>query len=477
MKHKTAGTLYLLLFCVLFNLGAYELPLLLQERYMLANVEVQPISTTNELARGSFDFSIFNGDFPLIIHANPTEISLYSGSPTFIPAFLSFGTTNQIGYMDAYKTHTPLALISVGWRSNILHTANFTHEGLFAAWGYRFGFLSGGFGFHFADQTLIGSLGASFKYGSINFEASKNSFETHLTIRTKGFWSFSTGLAFDNQGNTKVTFGIGLSHNYYPAGAMENTDWDIKIAHRGSLLEAPENTISAFEWALEQPQFVAIETDIKLTAEGNFILIHDPLLLRYRHGLGKISDFTTQELQTLDMGAWFSSDFAGERVMDLAQLAQLANANPDVYWLLEIKDSRWTEENVINFLTQIDQSFMYPEMVAFYGINNNMVALLQKYTDRPVGIQLDTHKKMLFYSDFLLPLIKLEYRQTIGHADFFTILSSKFDLSEPLKTVADEMEIPLMFWNFHDTIYGYIPENLKIYPLGMPKMEWGKTLK
>lgn len=106
-----------------------------------------------------------------------------------------------------------------------------------------------------------------------------------------------------------------------------------------------------------------------------------------------------------------------------------------------------------------------------------MVALLQKYTGRPVGIQLDTLKTMLFYSDILLPLTKIEYRQAIKQADFFTILSSKFDRFGQLRELSDALEIPFMFWNFHDTIYGYIPGNFKKYPLGMPKMKTGKILK
>ena len=43
--------------------------------------------------------------------------------------------------------------------------------------------------------------------------------------------------------------------------------------------------------------------------------------------------------------------------------------------------------------------------------------------------------------------------------------------------LAEEMRMPVMFWNFNDDIVGYIPESLASYPLGMPKMEEGTILK
>jgi len=50
------------------------------------------------------------------------------------------------------------------------------------------------------------------------------------------------------------------------------------LAHRGLALHAPENTLAAFAAALEAGADV-IETDVRGTADGVPVLLHDPLLL------------------------------------------------------------------------------------------------------------------------------------------------------------------------------------------------------
>ena len=284
-------------------------------------------------------------------------------------------------------------------------------------------------------------------------------------------------MELEEHGQASFGIGFGLSRKDYAAESIFTDDWSMSVAHRGSLLHAPENTNAAFEWALEQPRYVAIETDIQLTADGKFLLIHDPILLRYNHGFDMVGEMTSEQLKSLDMGSWFSSDFAGAQVLDLAQLGEISNANPDVYWLLELKNLAWTREEAKRFLTEIDEEFDHPEKIGFYTVTFEMMELMQSLTDRPVGIQLDTVKMMLYYSDHLMPLVKAEYRPLVRNADFFTLLSSKFDREEQLIELSEELGIPVMLWNFHDVIAGYIPKDLRRYPLGMPKMLDGALLK
>jgi hypothetical protein len=186
---------------------------------------------------------------------------------------------------------------------------------------------------------------------------------------------------------------------------------------------------------------------------------------------------TTDELKSLDMGTWFDDEFSGARVMDVRDLAQVANANPDIYWLLEIKDVDWTEEDAFRFLSIIDKEFLHHDKVVFYVVDERMLPIMKSITTRPVGLQLDTVKNMLFYSDHLLPLVDEEMERHLGMADFFTILSSKYDRDEEMEELAESLDIPVMYWNFHDTIFGYIPKTRKRFPLGMPTIEKGSVIK
>lgn len=90
------------------------------------------------------------------------------------------------------------------------------------------------------------------------------------------------------------------------------------IAHRGASAEAPENTLAAFRRALEIG-VDGVELDAHLSADGEPVVIHDPLLGRTAAGSGLVKDHTLAALRRLDAGRWFGERFAGECIPTLAQ--------------------------------------------------------------------------------------------------------------------------------------------------------------
>src|SRR5512139_733767 len=97
---------------------------------------------------------------------------------------------------------------------------------------------------------------------------------------------------------------------------LESLSQPIIFAHRGASAHAPENTLAAFELALAQ-QADAIELDVKLSADGQVIVIHDSSVDRTTNGHGKVQDMTLVEIKALDAGSFFSSQFAGEKIPTL----------------------------------------------------------------------------------------------------------------------------------------------------------------
>ena len=91
------------------------------------------------------------------------------------------------------------------------------------------------------------------------------------------------------------------------------------IAHRGDKCFAPENTLAAFILAAEKGAD-AIEFDVKLTADGQVIVLHDQTVDRTTNGTGNVSRLTSAALQDLDAGAWFSEQFRGEHIPTLEQV-------------------------------------------------------------------------------------------------------------------------------------------------------------
>lgn len=94
------------------------------------------------------------------------------------------------------------------------------------------------------------------------------------------------------------------------------------IAHRGASDKVPENTLIAFERALELGAD-AIECDVHLSADGEVVVIHDATVDRTTDGQGAAAEMTLEELRRLDAGSWKGSRFAGQRIPTLGEVADL----------------------------------------------------------------------------------------------------------------------------------------------------------
>lgn len=91
------------------------------------------------------------------------------------------------------------------------------------------------------------------------------------------------------------------------------------FAHRGASAHAPENTLAAFELALAQ-QADAIELDVKLSADGYAVVIHDQTVARTTGSRGRVKDLSFVQLRSLDAGSFFSEKFRGEKIPSLEEV-------------------------------------------------------------------------------------------------------------------------------------------------------------
>src|SRR5262245_21806152 len=85
------------------------------------------------------------------------------------------------------------------------------------------------------------------------------------------------------------------------------------IAHRGASSYGPENTLAAFDLAL-QMEVRHIELDVDVTSDGHIVVIHDATVDRTTNGSGAVTRHTLAALRALDAGSWFGTPFAGERI-------------------------------------------------------------------------------------------------------------------------------------------------------------------
>ena len=93
----------------------------------------------------------------------------------------------------------------------------------------------------------------------------------------------------------------------------------LNVAHRGASALAPENTITAFDRAVELGAD-AIEFDIHLSRDGELVVIHDDTLDRTTSGTGPVYERSLEELKRLDAGRWFGNGFSGQRIPTLSDV-------------------------------------------------------------------------------------------------------------------------------------------------------------
>ena len=99
-------------------------------------------------------------------------------------------------------------------------------------------------------------------------------------------------------------------------GARPNPPLPRIIAHRGSSAHAPENTLAAFELAVAGGA-EGIEFDVRLTRDGEAVVIHDADLKRTALSEGIVSGMTAAELAEIDVGTWFNRKHPAKRILIL----------------------------------------------------------------------------------------------------------------------------------------------------------------
>jgi glycerophosphoryl diester phosphodiesterase len=154
------------------------------------------------------------------------------------------------------------------------------------------------------------------------------------------------------------------------------------VAHRGYSAVAPENTLPALAaGVLSGATF--IEFDVRTTADGVPVVIHDRTVDRTTDGTGKVWELTLDEVSALDAGSWFSPAYAGTRVPRLAEVLELLRPHavltptadvtsferPRVELLLEIKPPATLEQAKIIMGQVVDAGLLDRTVVQSFDPN------------------------------------------------------------------------------------------------------------
>ncbi|NJP99168.1 glycerophosphodiester phosphodiesterase [Streptomyces zingiberis] len=130
------------------------------------------------------------------------------------------------------------------------------------------------------------------------------------------------------------------------------------VAHRGSSEDVPEHTLAAYRRAIEDGAD-ALECDVRLTADGHLVCVHDRRVDRTSNGRGAVSGLELADLAELDFGSWKDRYEAPDRehssVLTLERLLELIHdTERRVELAIETKHpTRWAgqvEERLLTLL-------------------------------------------------------------------------------------------------------------------------------
>lgn len=163
----------------------------------------------------------------------------------------------------------------------------------------------------------------------------------------------------------------------------------IIFAHRGASSVAPENTLPAFQRAINQG-CKAIELDVHLTRDEELIVCHDETIDRTTDGTGYIRDQTLSSLQQRDAGSWFSDEFQGTRLPTLYEVLEICH--DQILINIEIKNIPFIYKGIEEKALQTIRHFGFLENTIISSFDHHALLRVQYLQpNMKLGVLLANH--------------------------------------------------------------------------------------
>lgn len=143
---------------------------------------------------------------------------------------------------------------------------------------------------------------------------------------------------------------VYLSTNNYMSFRIAYPTNASVTAHRGDAGKAPENTMPAFEQAVEDGADI-IELDVRQTKDGVYIIMHDESLYRTANVKHKVGEVDYDYVSKLDVGSYFDRSYDGTRIPTLEEVLVFAKEN-DVFLNIELKPAD-TDQNYVQGIVDL----------------------------------------------------------------------------------------------------------------------------
>lgn len=154
--------------------------------------------------------------------------------------------------------------------------------------------------------------------------------------------------------------------------------------HRGANFIAPENTLASLDSCIKLG-IDYMETDVVISKDSVFYVLHDSLLNRTTNGKGPISQWLSKDLDKLDAGSWFGPQWKGQKLPRFTAILERAAASNvgitvdyrsgDFHELVKLIDSYGMLERTCFTFSTMEETrefrAMFPEIHTLQGYVRN----------------------------------------------------------------------------------------------------------
>lgn len=152
---------------------------------------------------------------------------------------------------------------------------------------------------------------------------------------------------------------------------------DTKIfAHRGVSSQFPENTMAAFQAAVDVGAD-GIEFDVQVSKDHVPVIIHDHTLDRTTTGSGLVRSHTLEELQALSAGVWFHPSFEKEHIPALADVLKWGK-NHSLLLNIELKGYVWDRRLILSSVLPLIEQYGLEKRVIISSFDHTLIHFVQE---------------------------------------------------------------------------------------------------
>ena len=252
---------------------------------------------------------------------------------------------------------------------------------------------------------------------------------------------------------------------------MEHTDKILVSGHRGDRVHGIENTMTAMRLAVEAGVDM-IETDVRMTRDGELILMHDASVDRTTDGTGLVSELTLEEIGQMNAAVNSKGAFLPEPPATFQELLDFALEHPRLLLNIEFKD----------YPTEGNETFAYAccdkiaDMLLEYGVGartwiNSFDGRILERVYRRCGRAFHYHG---FYPWFILGPMELDPESFIDVA----CMQHRYQLADGSVHKYEDPLCPREWFDYllERNIMPLLAPSLKEYPLFDQGFAWGSRI-